>query len=163
MYAAHAHKLQVSVMPSRPLITTMDETGPVGRLRAHASRISRLQAIFLETVPAYLAAGASVANLRGGTVVLFADSSAISAKLRQLEPRLVAAFAHGCPEATEIALRVQAREHTDATETTTSRPRRRLSAETQAALTRSIGRIGTESRLGRILGRFVGAATTEPD
>lgn len=150
-------------MPSRPLTTTIDEIGPIGRLRAHASRISKMQAIFLEAAPAYLAAGASVANLRGGTVVLFADSSAISAKLRQLEPRLVEAFARECPEVTEIALRVQIGSHTGATEATTTQPRRQLSAEAQTALTRSIGRIGTQSRLGRILTQFVGPAATKAD
>ncbi|MCG3186799.1 MAG: hypothetical protein IOMNBAOH_01363 [Rhodocyclaceae bacterium] len=150
-------------MPSRQLITTMNEIGPIGRLRAHAGRISRLHNIFLKAVPAYLTAGASVANLRGETVVLFAESSAISAKLRQLEPRLVEAFARECPEVTEIALRVQVGSHADPTEARTSQPRRQLSAESRAAITRSIRRIGSESRLGRILTQFVDPATTESD
>ncbi|HMM73576.1 MAG TPA: DciA family protein [Rhodocyclaceae bacterium] len=150
-------------MPSRLLTTTIDEIGPIGRLRAHASRISRLQTIFLEAAPTYLTAAASVANVRGETVVLFAESSAISAKLRQLEPRLVEAFAQACPEVTEIALRVQVESHASPTEATISQPRRQLSVETRAALNHSIRRIGSESRLGRILTQFVDPAASESD
>lgn len=82
----------------------MADTG-VARLSAHARRLLKLQRIFESATP--LARQSRVANLKLGRIVIFATNGAVAAKLRQIAPRLTAAFRSEAAEVTGIDFRVQ--------------------------------------------------------
>ena len=79
------------------------------RLSEQAYRLQRLQTLLDAALPAYLSPGARIANLKGGKVVIHADSGAVAVKLRQLGPRLAEGFIQQGQEVTGIEVRVQAR------------------------------------------------------
>lgn len=58
-------------------------------------------------LPANLAPGTRVVNLKRGKVVIHADSGAVAVKLRQLAPRLAENFIQQGQEVTGIEVRVQ--------------------------------------------------------
>jgi hypothetical protein len=81
----------------------------MARLSSHASRLMRLQAILAASLPANLARGARVANLKSGKLLIHADNGAVAAKLRQLAPRLTDLVRFEAAEVNGIEIRVQAR------------------------------------------------------
>jgi hypothetical protein len=82
----------------------------MARLSSHASRLLRLQAILAANLPANLARGARVANLKSGKLFIHADNGAVAAKLRQLAPRLVDLVRFEAAEVNGIEIRVQGRD-----------------------------------------------------
>ena len=82
----------------------------MARLSSHASRLVRLQAVLVAHLPANLARGARVANLKAGKLVIHADNGAVAAKLRQIAPRLADLVRFEAPEITGIEIRVQGRD-----------------------------------------------------
>lgn len=89
----------------------MDHLGAAdayARLAMQAERLRRLQAMLDATLPAHLAPGTRIANLKRGKVIIHADSGAVAVKLRQLAPRLAAGFIQQGEEVTGIEVRVQA-------------------------------------------------------
>lgn len=82
------------------------------RLSEQASRLQRLQTLLDAALPAYLAPGARIANLKQGKVIIHTDSGAVAVKLRQLAPRLAEGFIQQGQEVTGIEVRVQARRRT---------------------------------------------------
>jgi hypothetical protein len=79
------------------------------RLSEQAYRLQRLQTMLDAALPNHLSAGARIANLKLGKVVIHADSGAVAVKLRQLGPRLAEGFNQQGQEVTGIEVRVQAR------------------------------------------------------
>lgn len=77
----------------------------LARLTSHARRLFRLQRIFESA--ASLATRARIANVKSGRIFIVADNSAIAAKLRQIEPRLIKVFQAEAAEVTGIEIRVQ--------------------------------------------------------
>jgi hypothetical protein len=77
----------------------------LARLSSHAWRLTRLQRIFESATP--LALQSRIANVKLGKIFIFAANSAVAAKLRQLEPRLVKVFRAEAAEVTGIEIRVQ--------------------------------------------------------
>jgi hypothetical protein len=77
------------------------------RLAGQAERLRRLQTLLDAALPAYLAPGTRIANLKRGKVVIHADSGAVAVKLRQLAPRLAEGFIQQGQEVTGIEVRVQ--------------------------------------------------------
>ncbi|MBU1237560.1 MAG: DUF721 domain-containing protein [Gammaproteobacteria bacterium] len=77
----------------------------LARLSAHARKLLRLQRAFESVTP--LARQSRVANFRQGKVIIHAVNGAAATKLRQLEPRLLAAFQHAGGEVTGISVRLQ--------------------------------------------------------
>jgi hypothetical protein len=77
----------------------------LARLSSHAWRLARLQRIFESATP--LARQSRIANVKLGRIFIFAANSAVAAKLRQLEPRLVKVFQAEAAEVTGIEIRVQ--------------------------------------------------------
>lgn len=90
------------------------DTG-MARLTSHASRLLRLQAILAANLPASLARGARVANLKSGKLVIHADNGAVAAKLRQMAPRLADLVRFEAAEINGIEIRVQGRAGNPAT------------------------------------------------
>ena len=82
----------------------------MARLSSHASRLVRLQAVLAAHLPANLARGARVANLKSGKLVIHADNGAVAAKLRQMAPRLADLVRFEAAEVTGIEIRVQGRD-----------------------------------------------------
>jgi hypothetical protein len=81
----------------------------MARLSSHASRLVRLQAVLAANLPANLARGARVANLKSGKLVIHADNGAVAAKLRQMAPRLTDLVRFEAAEVNGIEIRVQGR------------------------------------------------------
>lgn len=77
----------------------------LARLSGHARRLVGLQRTFESATP--LARQARVANFKLGKIVIYAANGAVAAKLRQIEPRLAAAFRSVAPEVTGTEIRVQ--------------------------------------------------------
>lgn len=94
-------------MAARSLDAYLNSAGDLARLSAHAGRLVKLQRVFEEIAPAYLAASSHVANFKLGKVVIHADSGAVAAKLRQMLPSLVDEFSLKGAEITEIQVKVQ--------------------------------------------------------
>ena len=97
-------------MRSRSLDECLKADGGLGRLTDHAARLLRLQRIFESAVPRPLVRGVRVANFKLGRLVVYAESGAIAAKLRQIVPTLGEAFADSAPEVTGIDIKVQPRD-----------------------------------------------------
>lgn len=64
----------------------------LGPLTERASQLIELRKIFRESIPTGLSDACEVANIRNDTVLVFANSSACAAKLKQLGPRLTGLF-----------------------------------------------------------------------
>jgi hypothetical protein len=77
----------------------------LARLSGHAQRLLALQRTFESATP--LARQSRVANLKLGRIIIHAANGAVAAKLRQMEPRLVAVFRFEAAEVTGIDIRVQ--------------------------------------------------------
>ena len=76
-------------------------------LAERAAQLIALRKIFREAVPASLAGACEVANLRSGTVVILAATSACAAKLKQLSPRLTNLFQEKGWQVNAIKISVQ--------------------------------------------------------
>lgn len=94
-------------MATRPLDAYLDSADGLARLSAHAERLVKLQRIFLEIAPDFLATSSRVANYRLGKIVIHADNGAVAAKLKQLLPSLADKFFEKGAEITEIQVKVQ--------------------------------------------------------
>ena len=125
----------------------------MSRLSSHASRLVQLQAVFAAHLPASLARGARVANLKSGKLIIHADNGAVAAKLRQMATRLVDLVHFEAAEVTGIEIRVQGREGNP------SRARQegsaRIGDSAKRALTSLKDVLPEGSRLSLALGRLV--------
>jgi hypothetical protein len=70
-------------------------------------RIAALQQAYSTAVPSELARSSRVGFETQGTLVLFASSGAVAARLRHLAPRLLLTFRKQCPEVKAIRIEVQ--------------------------------------------------------
>ena len=66
-------------MAARSLDAYLNSAGGLARLSAHAGRLVKLQRVFEEIAPSFLAASSRVANFKLGKVVIHADSGAVAA------------------------------------------------------------------------------------
>lgn len=85
----------------------LDSSSSLRALTGAARRVAELQRIFLSAAPQPLTRACRVKQLRGGTLYLLAENAAIAAKLRQLAPRLLAAYVKQGSEVTAIKVEVQ--------------------------------------------------------
>jgi hypothetical protein len=77
----------------------------LARFASHAQKLMRLQRILDSATP--LTRRARISNVKLGKIFIFADNSAVAAKLRQMEPRLIKVFQAEAAEVTGIEIRVQ--------------------------------------------------------
>lgn len=68
-----------------------------------------LQNVLAEVLPGNLATSASVALVKAGELILFADNGAVAAKLKQMAPRILISLRQRGYEITGIRLEVQVR------------------------------------------------------
>jgi hypothetical protein len=77
-------------------------------LRDKTQRLRALQQVYIETAPVEVATASRVGYIRADTLYVFADNSAVAAKLRQLLPRVLPKLRKLEPQVTGIQIHVQA-------------------------------------------------------
>lgn len=92
-------------------------------LMPQAKRLLELRRILQDTLPANLGRSCSIANIKQGKVVIFAENSAVAAKLKLVAPGLRARLLEAGHEVTGIEVEVQLK----ARYTTPRNPERQLS------------------------------------
>lgn len=88
------------------LIDTLPELQALNR---EIRQLIALQSVLAEVLPGNLATSASVALVKAGELILFADNGAVAAKLRQMTPRILISLRQRGYEITGIHLQVQVR------------------------------------------------------
>lgn len=94
-------------MHAKNLRAYLDSAAGIAGLLPQAERLIELRHIYGKLVPQQLLRSSSIVNYRQQTVVIFAENSAIAAKLRLLTPRLINDFSKFGVEVTGIRLEVQ--------------------------------------------------------
>lgn len=142
-----------------PLENYFRSAAPLARLGEHAARLGRLQSILAGALPPHLAECCAVANVKEGELVLHARSGAVAARLRQMLPSLVHAFAEQGVLLTGIKLRVEV------TNPQPSRPAtapRNVSSQARGGLAGLAEALPAQSPLAQALRRFVRRTGTTP-
>ncbi|MBI2317200.1 MAG: DUF721 domain-containing protein [Betaproteobacteria bacterium] len=96
-------------MHSKTLGAFLDQSEGTNSLMPQAKRLLELRQILLEALPGRLPLHCSVANWRRGRLVIFAENSAIAAKLKLLCPTLSDHYLKRGIEVTAIEIQVQPR------------------------------------------------------
>jgi hypothetical protein len=86
------------------LIDTLPELQALNR---EIRQLMAMQSVLAEVLPGNLATSASVALVKAGEMILFADNGAVAAKLRQMAPRILISLRQRGYEITGIRLQVQ--------------------------------------------------------
>ena len=94
-------------MQSKKLRAFM-ETG-INALMPHAEQVISLRQIFSGILPANLRRSCEIANYSQGKVVIFAENSAIAAKIKLMAPTLLRDLSQRVAQVTSIEVRVQPR------------------------------------------------------
>ena len=105
------------------LIDTLPQLQGLNREIRH---LMALQSVLAEVLPGNLATSARVALVKAGVLILFADNSAVAAKLRQMTPRILISLRKRGYEITGIHLQMQVRVRDNPL------PRKQISLSSQA-------------------------------
>jgi hypothetical protein len=97
-------------MHSKNIRAYLDSASGIAALLPQAERLIELRRIYNELVPQQLSRSSSIVNYKKETVVIFAENSAIAAKLKLLSSRLVNDFLKRGVQVTGIRVEVQPRE-----------------------------------------------------
>lgn len=97
-------------MHSKNIRAYLDSVAGVAALLPQAERLIELRRVYATLVSQQLLRSSSIVNYKQGNVVIFADNSAVAAKLKLLSPRLIDDFSKRGWEVTGIRLEVQPRE-----------------------------------------------------
>lgn len=138
---------------TQPLDRYVQSADPLSRLREHAERLTRLQAILARELPPHLAEVCGVANLKGDELVIHARGGAVAARLKQMAPSLVEAFAAQGVLLASIKVRVEVR---NPAPPPPAAPQRAVSPATQDGLAELASTLPEASPLAQALRRFVG-------
>lgn len=93
-----------------------------GKVLAHARLLIKLAQMYRELAPMHLSQASSLANYKSGTIVIHAVSGAVAAKLRQMAPTLADGFSKRGVECNGVQVKVQAREFSTQSRTSTQKP-----------------------------------------
>lgn len=124
----------------------------LARLRDHASRLRRLQAVLETHLPPALVQACAVANVKGDTLVLLAHGGAVAARLKQIAPTLADQFAAAGLPIRTIQVKVKVVEEHDARPTA---PPRRLSETGRRSLADLSSSLPADSPLRASLERLI--------
>lgn len=116
----------------------LNRDAAAGRVMAHARLLLKLSRRFAAVAPSGLRDAARVANFKSGKVVIHADNGAVAAKIRQMGRRLCSDLCQGGLECSEIEVKVQPRENTSQSMTSTLKP---LSGQTFDLLRATSGQL----------------------
>ena len=133
-------------MQSKKLRAFM-ETG-INALMPHAEQVISLRQILVGILPANLRRSCDIANYSQGKVVIFAENSAVAAKIKLMTPTLLHDMSQRVAQVTAIEVRVQPR-------TVAVQPviQRELSEEATRSL-RKLGEQLSDSKLKDAVLRF---------
>ena len=87
----------------------IDSLPELQALNREIRQLMTLQNVLAEVLPGNLATSSSVALVKAGELILFAENGAVAAKLRQMAPRILAYLRQRGYEITGIHLQVQVR------------------------------------------------------
>lgn len=93
-----------------------------GKVLAHAKLLIKLAQMYQELAPMHLSQASSLANYKSGIIVIHAVSGAVAAKLRQMAPTLADGFSKRGIECNDVQVKVQAREFSAQSKTSTLKP-----------------------------------------
>jgi hypothetical protein len=79
----------------------------LARLASHGQRLLQLQHRLEKAIPVALRPHARIANFRLGTLFIYADNSAVAAKIRQLGTRIANELSVSGAQVTQIEVKVQ--------------------------------------------------------
>jgi len=102
----HAISCNGRTMQAKKLDAFLLEAG-LNSLMPHAQRVIAFRSAFEPLLPDNLRRSCSIANISQGKVVIFAENSAVAAKLRLLLPTLEATVAKRLGQVTAMEVRVQ--------------------------------------------------------
>ena len=85
----------------------LDQAEDIGSLMPKARHLLRLRRAVMQLLPESLSGSCSVANARQGKIVLFAQSSAVAAKLKLLAPTLRDRLLEVGEQVTSVVIEVQ--------------------------------------------------------
>jgi hypothetical protein len=94
-------------MPLHTIGKLLSATEELKALQARTRRLLELQTLYFRSAPRELATSSRVKSFRAGTLFVFADNSAVAAKLKQLAPRLLASIQKNEAEVTALHIGVQ--------------------------------------------------------
>jgi hypothetical protein len=97
-------------MPLHTIGKLLSATEELKALQARTRRLLELQTLYFRSAPRELATSSRVKSYRAGTLFVFADNSAVAAKLKQLAPRLLASIQKNEAEVTALHIGVQVRD-----------------------------------------------------
>jgi hypothetical protein len=124
----------------------------LARLRDHASRLRRLQAVLEKHLPPALASACAVANVKGDMLVLLANGGAVAARLKQIAPTLAEQFAAAGLPIRSIQVKVKILEEPDARRPA---PDRRLSDAGRRSLADLSASLPADSPLRESIERLI--------
>ncbi len=122
------------------------------RLQDHARQLMKLQTLLGRLLPAHLVEGASVGNLKDGTLVLLARNGAIAVKLKQIAPSLIRRLGEQGILITQIQVKVQMRPEPPPTRHTEPRT---ISEEAKRSLARFAESLPAGSELRASMERLI--------
>ena len=93
-----------------------------GKVLAHARLLIKLAQMYHDLAPMHLSQASSLANYKSGMIVIHAVSGAVAAKLRQMAPTLADGFSKRGIECNGVQVKVQAREFSTQSRTSTPKP-----------------------------------------
>lgn len=96
-------------MPARKLDFYLNSAQPLRNLALAAKQLHDLQQILVAHAPPQLTQSCHVKQLRDGILFLLADNAAVATQLKQLSPRLLAAYQKQGKQVTSIRIEVQVR------------------------------------------------------
>lgn len=123
----------------------------LSRLQDHAARLRRLQGAVERCLPPLLAASCQVGNLKGETLVVFAQGNAVAVKLKQMAPSLVERLRDQGHLLSEIQVRVAVQQPTPWRPAPTERS---ISAQGKQSLTEFAATLPADSPLREALERL---------
>jgi hypothetical protein len=97
-------------MPLHTIGKLLSTTEELQALQARTGRLLQLQTLYFRSAPRELATSSRVKSYRAGTLFVFADNSAVAAKLKQLAPRLLGSIRKIEADVTAIHIQVQVRD-----------------------------------------------------
>ncbi len=137
-------------MHPKNLRAYLDSAAGIAALLPQAERLLELRRIYDEIVPHQLSRSSSIVNYKRGNVVIFAESSAIAAKLKLLSPGLINDFSKRGAQVTGIRVEVQPRREAPGVPQAKQARLSKAGAAALAALSRRL----PESRLQRAVANF---------
>ena len=100
----------------------LEASDGAGKVLAHARLLIKLTHVYQKITPAHLGQASSLANYKSGIIVIHAVNGAVAAKLRQLAPSLADGFSKRGIECNGVQIKVQARETSTQSTTSTHKP-----------------------------------------